>query len=158
MWRNPYPQRKHPHHGVIELPKKPTVVFVTVGLENRYRPVLATPVIHDLLRAIWLQADYWRVNWYMIMPDHLHFFTVLGELDFSLERWMAYWKSQYTKAHLLSTPPLETNHWDTTIRSAAHFREKWEYMRQNPVRKGLVERTEDWPYQGFVHEFMWMET
>jgi hypothetical protein len=27
--------------------------------------------------------------------------------------------------------------------------EKWEYLRQNPVRAALVKHSEDWPYQEF---------
>ena len=27
---------------------------------------------------------------------------------------------------------------------------KWGYVRENPVRKGLAARWEDWPYQGAV--------
>jgi len=28
--------------------------------------------------------------------------------------------------------------------------EKWNYVRDNPVRAGLVENAEAWPYQGEV--------
>jgi hypothetical protein len=33
------------------------------------------------------------------------------------------------------------------LRSDESLSEKWEYVRQNPVRAGLVEHSEDWPYQ-----------
>ncbi len=45
--------------------------------------------------------------------------------------------------------------WDTQLRSAAHYREKWEYVRLNPVRKGLVARPEDWPWQGELNVLRW---
>ena len=30
------------------------------------------------------------------------------------------------------------------------YAEKWNHVRQNPVRGGLVARAEEWPYQGEV--------
>ncbi len=30
--------------------------------------------------------------------------------------------------------------------------QKWDYVRANPIRAGLVERPEDWPYAGEVHQ------
>ncbi|MGD1019727.1 MAG: transposase [Verrucomicrobiia bacterium] len=40
---------------------------------------------------------------------------------------------------------------DHVLRSEESYAEKWEYVRQNPVRAGLTARVEDWPYQGEVH-------
>jgi REP element-mobilizing transposase RayT len=45
--------------------------------------------------------------------------------------------------------------WDTQMRNGAHYHERWEYVRQNPVRKGLVNRPEDWPWQGTLNELRW---
>ena len=45
----------------------------------------------------------------------------------------------------------ETWHWqsgsfDRLLRTEESAQAKWEYMRENPVRAGLVARWEDWPY------------
>jgi len=45
--------------------------------------------------------------------------------------------------------------WDTQLRSGEHYREKWEYVRQNPVRKELVEISDDWPWQGELNVLRW---
>lgn len=45
--------------------------------------------------------------------------------------------------------------WDTQMRNVEHFRERWEYVRQNPVRAGLVARPDDWPWQGEMHVVGW---
>jgi putative transposase len=39
---------------------------------------------------------------------------------------------------------------DHLLRSSESYSEKWEYVRLNPVRKGLVDRPEEWPYQGQI--------
>ena len=45
--------------------------------------------------------------------------------------------------------------WDTQMRGGEHYHEKWEYVRQNPVRKGVVARAEDWPWQGELNVLRW---
>jgi len=41
------------------------------------------------------------------------------------------------------------------VRSLQEYREKWTYMMENPVRKGLVTQWEDWAWRGRVHDFSW---
>ena len=49
----------------------------------------------------------------------------------------------------------QTDCWDTQLRSAEHYHERWEYVRLNPVRKELVNRVEDWPWQGELDVLRW---
>jgi putative transposase len=39
---------------------------------------------------------------------------------------------------------------DHVLRSNESYAQKWEYVRENPVHAGLVNRSEDWPYQGEI--------
>jgi hypothetical protein len=39
---------------------------------------------------------------------------------------------------------------DRLLRSGDSLHEKWLYVQENPVRAGLVQHWEDWPYR---HEF-----
>jgi len=39
---------------------------------------------------------------------------------------------------------------DHVLRSNESYAQKWECVRENPVRAGLVNRSEDWPYQGEI--------
>jgi hypothetical protein len=41
------------------------------------------------------------------------------------------------------------------LRHARQYEEKWAYVRENPLRKQLVTRPEDWPYQGTIHPLRW---
>jgi hypothetical protein len=45
--------------------------------------------------------------------------------------------------------------WDTQLRSGEHYHEKWEYVRQNPMRAGLANVPEDWPWQGELNVLGW---
>jgi phosphoglycerate dehydrogenase-like enzyme/REP element-mobilizing transposase RayT len=148
------PQRAHPAHGVVVLPNDPTIVFVTVCTKDRSR-WLATPEVHSLLRSVWAAATAWCVGRYVIMPDHVHFFAAPGDPELPLENWVKYWKSQFTKAHRVAAHRWQTDHWDTRMRRQDIYEEKWQYVVENPVRHGLVEQAEDWPYRGELFELRW---
>jgi hypothetical protein len=47
--------------------------------------------------------------------------------------------------------------WDTQILTETQYEEKWEYVHNNPVRKGLVIHADDWPYQGRMNVLEWHE-
>jgi putative transposase len=38
------------------------------------------------------------------------------------------------------------------MRSSESYSQKWEYVRNNPVRAGLVAEPEAWPFQGEIAE------
>jgi putative transposase len=49
----------------------------------------------------------------------------------------------------------QEGYWDTTIRRSEDLESKWEYVRNNPVRKGLVGNPDDWPFQGEINVLEW---
>jgi Transposase IS200 like. len=86
---------------------------------------------------------------YVIMPDHIHAF-VRGDINFALRQWV-----RMLKRDLSNTIPVAPPHWqpgffDHLIRHGESYAEKWEYVRQNPVRAGLVRDPDEWPWQGEV--------
>jgi putative transposase len=89
------------------------------------------------------------------MPDHLHAFVGPGPNTLPLENWVRYWKSQFTKAHGIAQHRWQTDHWDTRLRTSSSYDEKWEYVRFNPDRHGLVRDANEWPYQGELNELRW---
>jgi hypothetical protein len=91
------PGRHTPAHGVKLSLAGPTIVLLTVNTKDRV-PWLAQAVVHDSLREIWHETDAWLVGDYVLMPDHLHLFCAPRDLAFTLERWLAYWKSRFSAA------------------------------------------------------------
>jgi hypothetical protein len=46
-------------------------------------------------------------------------------------------------------PPIwQPEFFDHVLRSANSYSEKWDYVRNNPVRAGLAGTAEAWPYSG----------
>jgi REP element-mobilizing transposase RayT len=153
------PQRKRPASGVIETTDGPTIVFDTVCTQGR-NAWLATNSMHRLLLEVWQAAGAWLVGRYVIMPEHIHYFATPGDLPVPFENWVRYWKSQFTQRHRQTygdghATHWQANDWDTRIRNATVYEEKWEYVRMNPVRRGLVASPEEWPYCGEMHEMRW---
>jgi len=92
------------------------------------------------------------VGQYVIMPDHVHLF-VCGPKDFVLGRWIGLLKQTLAKAAgkpAAGGTPWQEGFFDHLLRSDESMSEKWGYIRRNPVRAALVQRPEDWPYQGQV--------
>lgn len=148
--------RRRPVHGVHIDIGSPTIVFLTVCTKGRER-WLACREAHESLLAAWGEADSWRVGRYVLMPDHVHLFCAPVDLNFSLEAWVRFWKSRFTKN--FSRPGMEcrwqSHHWDRRLRREESYAEKWAYVCENPVRAGLVKVTDEWPFQGELHYLRW---
>ena len=132
------------------------ILFLTVCTKER-RPFLACPVMHNLLREAWSDTSRWLVGRYLILPDHLHLFcSPVVDCEIPLERWVAFWKNAVArkwKATQKSPEPLwQKEFWDRRLRAEESYNQKWDYVRNNPVRHGLCQKTEDWPHQGEIHE------
>ncbi len=75
-----------------------------------------------------------------------------------LSKFVGSWKSWTTRvANQLGFGPRLWQHeiFDHLLRSGESYEEKWEYVRNNPVRAGLVGRSEDWPWQGELNALVW---
>ena len=152
-------QRKRPIHlPPIERADRPTVIMVTTCVSGR-RPLLAREEIHSLLINIWHQAHHWQINRYVLMPNHIHFFCCPANLQTAYKTWRQFWRSTATRRwpYPAEKPIWQRDDWETQIRNATHFTEKWHYVRENPVRKGLVSNADDWPYWGEIYPFTWIE-
>lgn len=152
------PARKHPLH-LSPLPSwdHPTIIFVTVCSSGR-RPILARPEAIPVILAAWREATEWQVGRFVVMPGHIHFFcSPVSEGSRPLEKWMQYWKSRVTRRWPwpAEKPVWQKDHWDRELRRAESYGDKWEYVRQNPVRHKLVASVEEWPYQGELNDLPW---
>jgi len=96
-------------------------------------------------------ATAWLVCDFLLMPDHVHLFCVPGDREVAIERWTAFWKDRLRNA-LPEIGAFQRGGFHHRLRSGESYAQKWQYVRENPVRAGLVARPEDWPYQGRVHQ------
>jgi putative transposase len=149
-----YPHRRRPIHlPVIGGYGRSVIIFLTICTKDR-QPLLANPTTHRSLDRTWTQAQHWRVGRYVIMPDHIHLFCAPGtNPPWPLQSWVAYWKRQ--AAYFTGGTFWQKNFWDTQLRGTESYDRKWDYVRNNPVRAGLVSYPGDWPYQGELNSLRW---
>lgn len=76
------------------------------------------------------------------MPDHLHALISFPK-DHDLTKTMSNWKEIIAKKMGVRW---QRDFFDHRLRSAQELQEKADYICQNPVRKGLVSKAEDWKF------------
>jgi putative transposase len=122
-----------------------TVYFVTFCVAHRQR-VLNNTDAFDAFRTAIARLSKWKVLAGVLMPDHVHVLaapfnrdTPVGNLSGGLKRWLrAGWEWQ-------------PGSFDRLLRTTESASEKWLYIRENPVRAGLVKDASEWPYQIGLH-------
>ena len=128
--------------------------FITFSSRNR-EPLLSNPHSRDVFQQTLERVRRWYgffVTGYVIMPEHIHLLVREPERS-TLAR--ALQMPKQNTAHLLH-PPEGSPFWlrryyDFNVWSEDKRVEKLRYMHRNPVRRGLVERPEDWLWSSFRH-------
>ena len=146
--------RRRPVHGVYIKSGEPAIVFLTVCTKDR-TPWLLEPGVHESLADIWQKAGAWLVGYYLLMPDHIHLFCAPQDTQHTLTAWVRFWKTNFTRAGLAQGRDWQRDYWDTRLRRSENYTEKWKYIQQNSVRKGLAKTPEDWPQQGHLNHLQW---
>ena len=150
--------RKHPAHlAFVERHNTPLIVFLTVCTKDRKR-ILNESTVHNTLVEAWNTRPTWLVGRYVIMPDHIHLFCAPAVQPAQpLDKWVSFWKSFAARSwpYPGQLPIWQRHFWDTQLRRDESYTSKWEYVRQNPVRAGLVTCEDDWIYQGELNVLAW---
>ena len=119
------------------------IYFITVCIAGR-RKILAAPASAKLLIESWNatpEKHGWVIGRYVIMPDHVHFFARPQPEGKTLSAFIRDWKKWTTKIPVEASPHAgqvwQSEFFDHILRSPDSYAEKWNYVRENPVRAGL---------------------
>jgi len=131
--------------------------FITACVAGR-TPILASDATHAILREVWETGGRlhgWQVGRYVLMPDHVHLFCTpnpgASHLSSFVRGWKE-WSCKHIRRRLGRVDfQWQPNFFDHVLRSEQSYSEKCQYIRNNPVRAGLVEDANDWPYAGHLH-------
>ncbi len=143
----------HAQHGRVGVPSPTAVGVDVVGADGDGTPSLPgvfMPIADEILECArqYHLRGRWRLELFLVMPDHLHFIVRLpvssdGDGTPSLPGVMRHWK-HYVSEHYGVL--FQKDFWDTRLRDDAHIAEKFRYICNNPVRKGLCATARDWQY------------
>jgi putative transposase len=95
-----------------------------------------------------------RVYGYVVMPEHIHLLVSEPEIEDlakaiqSLKIAVAQRMRYYSKT---SGTFWQRRYYDHNVRGYESFVEKLRYIHRNPVKRGLVQRPEDWTWSSFEH-------
>ena len=91
-----------------------------------------------------------RLDWHIIvavvMPDHVHLLAGPANRDLAVGQLSAAIKRRIRK-EARADWQWQRGCFDRLLRREESAEEKWEYIRENPVRADLVSHWSDWPYR-----------
>ena len=119
--------------------------FITICARPKGQNHLCLPKIGaELLQAaeFFHHRQLWTSEIFLLMPDHIHALISIPSRD-ALANVVGRWK-QWTSRKLEII--WQKNFFDHRLRSYPSANSKFRYIEENPVRSGLVQRAEDWPF------------
>jgi putative transposase len=127
-------------------------MFFVTSKTSQGRPLLQMekPALFfiDVLRSYTLKGSF-KVHEYVVMPDHFHVLMSLDEKT-SVERAVQLIKGNFSfrrKKELgLTGEVWQRGFSEVRVIDRASFLAHKEYIDQNPVKAGLAQRAEDYPY------------
>jgi REP element-mobilizing transposase RayT len=120
--------------------------FVTICTETRGENQLCVPETAEMLlesAAVYHERQRWFARLFLLMPDHVHALLAFPPSE-SMSEVIRNWKSYTARKCRISW---QKNFFDHRIRDDEQWELKARYIRENPLRKALVQPGEDWPWK-----------
>ena len=129
--------------------------FVTFSCYHR-TDLLATPSARDIFEQTLERVRRWYgfyVCAYVVMPEHVHLLVSEPErARLSVALQMLKQNVAHQLHHLTNDGPFwQARYYDFNVWTEAKRIEKLRYIHRNPVKRGLVQSPEDWPWSSFRH-------
>jgi len=134
-------------HGTCDLH------FVTFSCWRR-QPLLASDSakrVFEVALEKTRRSYHWLVFAYVVMPEHVHLLVNEPERG-SLAKALQVLKQSVARRLIGDRAHFwEARYYDFNVFSAKKRVEKLRYIHRNPVKRGLVERPEEWVWSSFRH-------
>jgi putative transposase len=133
--------------------------FVTTRCAQGRNVFQIPEVAHILIAAIlhYRDTNAYLLHEFVVMPNHLHLLLTPGPTT-SLEKAVQLIKGgssiQISKHRGHKMEIWQQGFHDWTIRDLDDGQIKAEYIRMNPVRARLVEKSEEWPFSSATAKFL----
>ena len=110
------------------------------------------PLISKLLidAFFWMDSQKrFSLGAFVIMPDHYHLVSILAGRNTlpGVMKSLGSYSSREINGRLETSGSIwQKGYYDRSIRKSEDIKEVFDYIHNNPVRKGLVDNPEEWPY------------
>jgi len=139
------PVRKRLPHQTPQWVSSESFFFVTINCEPRGRNQICQAGLGDtILAAARFYHEYlkWHCRLLVLMPDHVHGIIAFPR-EPGMETIVGDWKKYLARNHGVVW---QRGFFDHRLRDHHELAQKTSYVLMNPVRWGLCERAEDWPW------------
>jgi len=137
--------------GLVRYQQAGCFHFVTFSCYRRL-PYLDTAEARSLfersLEAMRPRYDF-VVCGYVVMPEHVHLLVSEPKKALLSKAIQALKLSVSVQSR--QRPFWQARYYDFNVHNEDKRIEKLRYMHRNPVKRGLVEKPEDWPWSSFQH-------
>ena len=119
--------------------------FITICCRERHTNQLCRREVANAIfntAARYDQQQKWYLLLLLLMPDHLHVLVSIGN-DPPFATTIGNFKRATTK---FAGVTWQRNFFDHRLRRDESFVAKAEYIRENPVRAGLIGEADEWPW------------
>ncbi len=125
--------------------------FVTTTLSDHRKIGEIDGVYEELAKSLSFCLEKYnaRLAGYVFMPSHIHLLIVIDGKSLSnfMRDFKKYTSQKALKEHGESDTKIWSPRYDrVAIYTEVAFRTKLEYIHNNPVKSGLVEKREDWSW------------
>ena len=140
--------RRFPHFPYVGFHRY-SLTFCTF----RRRPLFVEPALVDVVwsQILLASADFnFMVLAYCFMPDHLHLLVEATEVSAELPAFVkrAKQRSGYHGQRVAGNRIWQVGYFERVLREADDGKEVAAYIVANPLRAGLVEAPENYPFMG----------
>ena len=154
-WNKPYHPPRNRRLDPDLYARADHVCFITMQAYMHQSPFARDDLNRLILDA--LREEQERQNCavftYCLMPDHLHFLVSPRQDGISVLRFTDQYKGKTTNRSWTvgwQGKLWQPRYYDHIVRAEEDLRAIAEYILNNPIRKGLVERAADWPWGGYM--------
>jgi REP element-mobilizing transposase RayT len=134
------------------------VFITTVTRDNQ--PIFSQEKFCDILvENLKFYRDKFRFKLlgYVIMLDHFHGIFLpcsKGNISQIMRDWKSYTSYQINRLRNTKGQLWQKDFYEHTIRNKEDFREKLNYIHNNPIKAGLVEKLEDYKYSSYRNYYL----
>jgi putative transposase len=148
-----HPERKQlPHQVPPWIDPNKEIYFLTICCGVRGKNQLALePIASGLFDTVTFRNEnhLWFAYLFLLMPDHAHALMSFPPSGKTIKAIVGKWK-EWTAKHL--NIQWQRDFFEHRLRQEESRREKADYILNNPVRAGLVQKSEQWPFVWFPNQ------
>jgi putative transposase len=133
-----------PHRAPDWVPDH-AIYFITIcttprGINQLTKEDVASWIYESMVYRETRQA--WWIHLVLLMPDHLHALMTFSK-ELEMKHTISQWKRYVARQKKIKW---QRDYFEHRLRKSESYDEKAHYIRMNPVRAGLTEKMEHWPF------------